>query len=91
MAKFTYDCTTHGHFVVSLDKRAKTLLCPECKNKCYSVIKPASSRIVERLDNGVMTKAVERLHNIEEIMEKRDSDHQSQQGVFVSDNEPTDD
>jgi hypothetical protein len=28
--------------------------------------------MVERLDNGLMPRAVERLHNIEEIMEERE-------------------
>lgn len=32
-------------------------------------------QMVERLDNGLMPRAVERLHNIEEIMAERDSKH----------------
>jgi vacuolar-type H+-ATPase subunit D/Vma8 len=39
------------------------------------VMKPATMQMVERLDNGLMPRAVERLHNIEEIMEERDRNH----------------
>jgi hypothetical protein len=34
-----------------------------------------SVSIVERLDNGIMGRAVERLHNIEEIMNDRADKH----------------
>lgn len=39
-------------------------------------MKVGSSQVVERLDNGIMPRAVERLQNIEEIMAERDAKHQ---------------
>lgn len=72
MAHFTYNCPEHGEFKVSLDRRQKTCQCPRCSLDCKPVIKAGTVRIVEVLDNGAMAKRVERLHNIEEIMEERD-------------------
>jgi len=71
MAHFTYKCPEHGSFCVSLDKREKTHKCPKCGKESKAVLKMGSVQIVERLDNGAMARAVERLHNIEEIMEER--------------------
>jgi hypothetical protein len=34
-----------------------------------------TTQIIEKLDNGLMGRAVERLHNIEEIMNERADKH----------------
>lgn len=75
MARFTYNCPNHGHFKVSLKKREKTVKCPQCDSDSSVIIIVGSTSIVERLDNGAMGRAVERLHNIEEIMNERADKH----------------
>jgi len=79
MAWFSYTCGTHGDFKISLEKRESTQKCPKCQAECRGIIKAGTSRTVERLDNGAMGRAVERLHNIEEIMSERDANHSMQQ------------
>ena len=79
MAWFSYTCETHGDFKTSLEKRESTQKCPKCQVNCRGIIKAGTSRTVERLDNGAMGRAVERLHNIEEIMSERDANHSIQQ------------
>jgi hypothetical protein len=32
--------------------------------------------VMERLDNGAMARAVERIHNVEELMEERSRKHE---------------
>jgi hypothetical protein len=44
-----------------------------------AVLKPGTLRVTEILDNGVMVKRVERLHNIEEIMDERNASHSVKQ------------
>ena len=71
MAWFSFHCSDCGPFRKSLDRRAKTAPCPKCEKTSPLVLRPASVQVVERLDNGAMARSVERLHNIEEIMEER--------------------
>jgi hypothetical protein len=75
MAWFTYKCEEHGKFKVSLTKREKLRPCPTCSKDACAIIQLGTTRIVERLDNGAMARAVERLHNVEEIMEERANKH----------------
>lgn len=72
MAYFFYKCDECGKFRVSLDKREKTFKCPKCgRDSLPLLLGGATSRITEVIDNGLMARSVERLHNIEEIMEQR--------------------
>jgi hypothetical protein len=75
MAFFTYSCPDHGNFRVSLDKRVPLCQCPICEAESKPVLKMGTVRVVERLDNGAMIRRVERLHDVEEIMEERDRAH----------------
>lgn len=81
MAWFTYKCKTHGLFTKSMLKREKTAVCPDCGEESVAVIKPGNVSIVEKLDNGAMSRAVERLHNIEEIMNDRADAHDKKMGI----------
>ena len=72
MAHFSYTCPEHGEFKISLDRRQKTCQCPKCGAESKPIIRIGTSRVVEVLDNGAMVRKVERLHNIEDIMEERD-------------------
>ena len=70
MAIFSYYCAEHGVFKVQLVKRTPVSLC-KCGAEAKPIIKGGSVRVVERLDNGVMGRSIERLHNIEELMDER--------------------
>ena len=76
MAWFSYKCPECGSFKKSLPKREQWVQCPQCNHKdCVAILKVGSIQVVERLDNGAMARAVERVHNIEEIMEDRADKH----------------
>ena len=72
MGWFSYTCPDHGVFKISLPKREKTSKCPLCGKESSGIIKLGSVQIKEKLDNGAMSRSVERLSNIEEILEERD-------------------
>lgn len=78
MAWFSYKCPEHGVFKLQLDKRSKTYACPQCQAESSAVLKGGTTQVLERLDNGLMARAVERLHNIEEIMSDRSDEHDRQ-------------
>lgn len=75
MGWFSYKCSEHGEFKVSLPKRETSVPCSKCQSKSYPALKAGTISVMERLDNGAMGRAVERLHDIEEIMNKRADDH----------------
>lgn len=80
MALFSYACKEHGQFTVSLTKREPSVACRTCGGESKPVIKTGGSiSVVERLDNGAMARTVERLHNIEEIMNDRADKHSGEQ------------
>lgn len=81
MAWFSYKCKEHGVFKKSLEKREKLFPCPICGEPSSPVIKSGNVSIMERLDNGAMSRAVERLHNIEEIMSERADSHDRKMGI----------
>ena len=57
---------------VFMDKSCvDTAACISCGGKVKRVATGPSSQIMEKLDNGIMVKAVERLHNAEELFEER--------------------
>jgi len=79
MAWFTYECPTHGQFRQDLEERLPQHKCQSCDQMCDTVLKSGGTiSVVERLDNGVMGRAVERLHNIEEIMNERADKHSAE-------------
>jgi hypothetical protein len=76
MAWFTYECLEHGRFTASLPKREKKYKCPVCQVEGGAIIKGGDTmQVLERLDNGAMARAVERLVDIEQIMEERSDKH----------------
>lgn len=78
MAWFTFECPTHGQFRMALEKRQKMVPCSTCGSASKGIIKSGSISVVESLDNGAMVRRVERLHNIEEIMNDRADKHSSE-------------
>lgn len=77
MGWFTYKCDSHGVFKVSLSKKEKIILCKICNQKALHVPKVGTSVVYEKLDNGAMGRAVERIHNVEELMEERNDKSRS--------------
>lgn len=75
MAWFSYKCPVHGPFRLTLEKRVPKQKCPSCGTESCAIIKMGTTQIIEKLDNGLMGRAVERLHNIEEIMNERADKH----------------
>jgi DNA-directed RNA polymerase subunit RPC12/RpoP len=74
MAWFTYECPTCKRDVLQrLPKRLPQVICKECGTTIFPKLKIGTSRMVEVLDNGLMAKKVERLHNVEDIMQERDA------------------
>ena len=87
MARFTYKCKEHGEFTVSLNKRSPKYACPTCGTESYPSVKAATISVVEKLDNGAMSRAVERLHNVEEIMNDRSDKHSKEMGFGDEEND----
>lgn len=75
MGWFRYACPEHGEFRLSLAERKKRMPCPQCSKESRSILGAGTARIMEVLDNGAMARRVERLHNVEEIMEERSRNH----------------
>jgi len=71
MAWFNFNCPEHGKFHLQLPKRESSGKCPKCDADSQAVIGAGTTQIMERLDNGLMGRAVERLHNIEEMLNDR--------------------
>ena len=69
MPLFTYECPEHGIFYKLLFKREETQAC-KCGAISKNLLKAGSVRVVDRLDNGLMARTVERLADIEEINEQ---------------------
>jgi len=75
MAWFSYNCPNHGSFKLSLNKREAKAKCPTCQTESSVIMKLGNTQVVEKLDNGAMGRAVERLHNVEEILNERADKH----------------
>lgn len=73
MPMFTYECPEHGAFGILASTRLKTFKCDKCNVICPNIFKSGTVRVVDRLDNGIMARAVERLSDINEI-DQQDSD-----------------
>lgn len=77
MAWFTYKCRNCGVFRLSLPKRQLRAACPKCSTDSPASLKSGSVQVMEVLDNGLMERKVERLHNIEEMtaeIDKQDTE-----------------
>lgn len=79
MGWFSYNCETHGAFKKTLDRREEVADCPVCGKPAKAVLRAGTLRVVEQLDNGAMARKVERLHNIEEIMDERNKKYSIKQ------------
>lgn len=52
--------------------------CLECNKPSSVVLKIGTTVVNEKLDNGAMGRAVERIHNIEELIEERSKINQEE-------------
>lgn len=66
MPLFSYKCPDHGVFYRILNNREKTVNC-DCGKASSNVLKAGTVRVVERLDNGLMARTVERPIDTEEV------------------------
>lgn len=80
MAVFSYRCEEHGEFKKRLTKREKLADCPVCGKASLPVLRAGSMQHLEKLDNGAMVRAIERLQDIDEIMEERELNHKKRLG-----------
>ena len=71
MALFSFECPTHGIFYKMLEKGEKSHKCPECNLDSIRILKVGTVRVTEVIDNGLMSKSIERPQDIDEMMEER--------------------
>jgi hypothetical protein len=72
MAWFYFKCPEHGKFKVSLPKRTKTVKCPKCSQESKNILSVGTARVVEEIDTGTMSRKVEQLKDIQEIIDERE-------------------
>jgi hypothetical protein len=72
MPKFSYKCPSCSTvFSLTLSKREAKVKC-SCGSSADNIFRVEGGvSIMEKLDNGLMARAVVRLHNIEEIVAER--------------------
>lgn len=51
--------------------KAKAVYCPKCGARMVRIVKPPTSQVVERLDDGHMIRAVERPAEAERLYKER--------------------
>lgn len=87
MPNFTFKCSTHGSFSVRLNEAPKEYPCDTCLLPSLRSYKASGGlSVVEIIDNGLMARKVERLHNIEEIVkETADKDAQRLKNIHEPD------
>lgn len=75
MALFHYHCPVCGADERHLERKPSDRLCKACQKPLTRAPRPPSSRVVERLDNGLMVKALERLADAPELHRARHDKH----------------
>lgn len=65
------ECSSEVRILRRPEKAGDAVECPHCKVPMKRNAQGASSKVVEVLDNGIMSRRVERLANIEEINKER--------------------
>jgi AraC-like DNA-binding protein len=72
MPTLTFKCPHHSYFTKWFKDPVQSTPCSQCNEISTRVFRISGGvSVVERLDNGVMGRAVERLHNIEEIVNEQ--------------------
>lgn len=64
-------CRVDGRALVSVAKMKAPHPCPVCKEPMQRSPRPISSKIVETLDNGLMSRRVERPADSERLFKER--------------------
>lgn len=65
------DCSTRAMKIRAAKDANRDLKCPNCETPMARDPQGATSRVVETLDNGIMSRRVERLADVERIMDER--------------------
>jgi len=71
MPIFTFKCPQHGEYRTVLSRGTSTHSCPKCGADAERIVRGGSVVVTERIDNGMMGRAVERPVGIEEMMDER--------------------
>ncbi len=71
MPKFSFNCMCGFVFHCLRSVPPESIKCPECNLDMKRMILPASMRMVEVLDNGLMSRKVERPANAEQLYKDR--------------------
>jgi len=75
MAIFSYNCEDHGIFNKFLSKGTKSEKCPKCGKDSERQVRAGGVRVTEKIDNGLMSRSIERLVNVEELNSERSDIH----------------
>ena len=65
------DCHLLQSRIVMAPNGLTTFECKQCGGKCKRLVKGPSAQVMEKLDNGSMVRAVERLANAEILAQDR--------------------
>ncbi len=74
MPLFNYECDFCGGIIkriLTVDESQKEVFCKTCQSVLRRIHKPASSQVKEVLDNGIMTRKIERYSDAEELFYDR--------------------
>ena len=77
MALFSFSCPEHGEFSVMLKKGDSKYPCPQCGVEARRIVKVGSVRVTERIDNGMMAKGLDRLQDVDEMIDERNAKHKN--------------
>ena len=80
MAIFSFKCPDHGVFNKMLPKGLKKYSCTKCGKESERIVSVGTVKVVEKIDNGLMIKPIERAVDIEELMNERNSKYNNRNG-----------
>jgi len=78
MGMFSFKCPEHGIFKVMLDTGTKSHQCPKCSAISARQLKVGSVTVTERIDNGLMPRPIDRIQNIDEMIDQRNAIHEDE-------------
>lgn len=78
MGFFSYTCPEHGAFKKMLDRGTRSELCPKCGHESKRIVRAGSVTMTERVDNGLMSKRIDRIQDIDELIDQRNAIHEDE-------------
>ncbi len=74
MPKYCFECVCGMKVDLLRKNQPQIVKCPKCESSMSRFISPATARMVEVLDNGLMTRRIERPANAEQLYKERAAD-----------------